>query len=305
MSFSARILVALAAVSCAALASTTSTDLRVIVYAGPTKCSNKDKDKPNKIESGHVVGLHFVVTIDETSAGRDDVIGRKIESSRDGMGVAPSFPVGQGKVIAGLDRGLIGLCRGSSAHIIVPPRLAYGRMGKPEQGVGPDTILRYDVEIIDIRPPAPNDFAKIDTNEDWEISIDEAREYFEGLGQVVDLDSLWNDEDADGDGYISWDEFKGSKGSEGPPPKRKKTGPQQGEQRHQEQETVDTLIRRIDSDEDGRISKAELAYIFEEMGGELTEDFWDESDPDGDGFITFEEFAGSGKVSESERGEEL
>ena len=301
---------ALAAASSAALSSasastTTATDPRVIVYAGPRKCSNEDKDRPNRIEIGHVVGLHFVVTIDESSPGEDDVLGGVIESSRHGMGIAPSFPVGRGKVISGLDRGLIGLCRGSSAYIIVPPRLAYGRAGKPEQGVGPDTILRYDVEIVDIRPAAPNDFATIDTNGDWEIDIDEAREYFEGLGQVVDLDSLWKDEDANGDGYISWDEFKGSKGDEGPPPKGKRTGQHRGEQRHQEQETVETLIQRIDSDEDGRISKAELAHIFVEMGGELTDEFWDESDPDGDGFITFEEFAGSGKVSESERGEEL
>ncbi len=292
---------ALATVSCAAFA---STDLKVIVYDGPKICSNKGKggaDKPNKIEPNMIVGLHFTVTIDESSPDRSDVIGKKIESSRDGMGVAPSFPVGQGKVIAGLDRGLIGLCRGSSALIVVPPQLAYGRMGKPEQGVGPDTILRYDVEILDIRPPAPNDFVKIDTNKDWEISIDEAREYFEGLGQVVDLDSLWEDEDEDGDGYIRWDEFKGTKGIEGPPPKSKKTGQQQHKQQQQEQETIDTLIQKIDSDEDGKISKAELAYIFKELGGEMTEDFWDESDPDGDGFISFEEFAGSGKA----RGEEL
>ena len=32
--------------------------------------------------------------------------------------------VGQGKVITGLDRGLIGLCKNSKAHIIIPPHLA-------------------------------------------------------------------------------------------------------------------------------------------------------------------------------------
>jgi len=306
MSFSACILLVLAAISCLALA---SSDFKVIVYDGPRKCSNKGKDKaekPTKIEPNMIVGLHFTVTIDESSAGRNDVIGRKIESSHDGMGVAPSFTVGRGKVIAGLDRGLIGLCKGSSAYIVVPPHLAYGRMGKPEQGVGEDTILRYDVEILDIRPPVPNDFDKIDMDKDWEISMDEAREYFEGLGQEVNLDSLWEDEDTDGDGYISWDEFKGPKGSEGPPPKmpkQHKKEAQAQEHHQQEQESIETLVQKIDADKDGKISKAELAHIFKEMGGELTEDFWEESDPDGDGFLTFDEFTGSSKVSE--RGDEL
>ena len=128
-----------------------SSDVKVIVYDGPKKCSNKKGDeKPTKVEPDFIVGLHFTVTIDESSSGSQDTIGKKIESSRD-MGIAPSFPVGQGKVIAGLDKGLLGLCKGSFAHIIVPPHLAYGRMGKPEQGVGSYATLRYDVEIVDIQ----------------------------------------------------------------------------------------------------------------------------------------------------------
>ncbi|KAL3771913.1 hypothetical protein ACHAW5_008026 [Stephanodiscus triporus] len=294
-----------ATVSCLALA---SSDIKVIVYDGPTKCSNKrgkgggGDDNPTKVEPNMIVGLHFTVTVDESSAGPRDVVGRKIESSRD-VGVAPSFAVGQGKVVAGLDRGLIGLCKGSSAYIVVPPHMAYGRAGKPEQGVGADTVLRYDVEIVDIRPAVPNDFLKIDTNKDWEISADEAREYFERMGQEVNLDKLWEDEDKDADGYISWDEFKGPKGSEGPPPKMPKKHAKGQQHKQPQQENIETLVRQIDTDEDGKISKAELSNIFKEMGGELTESFWEESDPDGDGFITYEEFLGTTKGPE--RGEEL
>ena len=94
------------------------------------------------------------------------------------MGVAPSFPVGQGKVIKGLDQGLIGLCKNSKANIVIPPHLAYGNRGKPEQEVTKDTILRYDVEIIDIQPPVPNDFKHIDTNKDWKMLYHLAQEYF-------------------------------------------------------------------------------------------------------------------------------
>jgi Ca2+-binding EF-hand superfamily protein len=228
--------------------------------------------------------------------------GRKIESSRDGVGIAPSFTVGQGKVIAGLDQGLIGLCKGSSAYIIVPPNLAYGRMGKPEQGVMSNTILQYDVEVLDIQPPVPNDFVKIDSNKDWEISIDEAREYFEKLGQMVNLDTLWNDEDTNGDGYISWEEFKGPKGSDPPPkipPKQTKKKAKQQQDHHQQSKqgsganNIANIAQRMDTDKDGLISKAELSAVFEEAGSKMTEEFWAESDPDGDGFITFDEFLGS------------
>jgi Ca2+-binding EF-hand superfamily protein len=183
------------------------------------------------------------------------------------------------------------------------------------------------VEILDIRPPSPppppvpNDFAKIDANGDWEISIDEAREYFEGLGQRINLDTLWKVKDTDGDGYISWEEFQGPKGGkdDAPPPpppkqmlnnqqKKKPTQQQhlqqqhpQQQQQHSEQGIATTRIaQKIDTDMDGKISKAELAAVFEGGGAKMTEELWKESDPDGNGYITYDEFFGSaGKISES------
>ncbi|KAL9191109.1 hypothetical protein ACHAXT_000815 [Thalassiosira profunda] len=263
-----------------------SSDVQVKVYSGPTECANAEGEDPTKVEVGSVVGFHFTVTVDESSQGAGDVPGRKIESSRD-RGIAPSIPVGLGKVITGLDHGLIGLCKGASAHIIVPPHLGYGRIGKTDQGVGPETILRYDVEIITIQPPAPNDFGKIDANGDWEISREEAEEYFEKQGQAINLDNLWKDEDKDGDGFISWQEFSGPKGSEGPPPKQ----PQQQQQAsHLEQ--MANLFENVDKNKDQLLSKAELAEMFRQLGSEMDDNFWEESDPDGDGHITFDEFVG-------------
>jgi Ca2+-binding EF-hand superfamily protein len=166
------------------------------------------------------------------------------------------------------------------------------------------------VEILDIRPPprpVPNDFAKIDANGDWEISIDEAREYFEGLGQRIDLDTVWKVKNTDGDGYISWEEFQGLKGGEddAPPPpppkqmlnnqqKKKPTQQQHTQQQHPQQHhpqqqqqhseqgfAAARIAQKIDTDMDGKISKAELAAVFEGGGAKMTEEFWKESDPDG------------------------
>jgi Ca2+-binding EF-hand superfamily protein len=300
-------------------------DVQVVVYSGPNECSNDDGGKLNKIIPDSIVGLHFTVTIDPTSIGSKSLLGKVIESSKSssGMGgIAPSFPVGQGKVISGLDVGLLGLCRGSSAYIIVPPHLGYGKLGKPNVGVEPDTTLRYDVEILDIQPPILNDFRKIDTNHDWLISVEEARMYFDALGQAINLDGLWKEEDIDHDGYISWMEFTGPKGTEGPPPPRDSSTTQKEdrrwrrrqeekqEERHVNQHTtqtttiasekgngdnnIATLLQSIDTDNDGKISKIELAAIFRSLGQEMMEEFWRESDPDGDGYVSYEEFVGSG-----------
>ena len=171
--------------------------------------------------------------------------------------------------------------------------------------MGSDATLRYDVEIIDIQPPVPNDFVKIDDNKDWKISKDEAKRYFEGLGQPIVIESLWEDEDKDGDGYISWEEFTGPKGNEGPPQKQKQQKQQQHQQQSEQTQPNDiaTFFQGIDADEDGKISKAELANTFKAMGQEMTEEFWAESDPDGDGYVLFEEFMGSDK--REGKGEEL
>ena len=78
---------ALAAIAALAIA---SSDVEVIVYNGPQKCSNKGDEKLTKVEPDYVVGLHFTVTVDESSSGSRETIGMKIESSHD-KGFAPSF----------------------------------------------------------------------------------------------------------------------------------------------------------------------------------------------------------------------
>lgn len=301
-------------------------DVKVTVYEGPTECDNKPargKKKNDEDESlervipDSIVGLHFTVYVDESTVGSRETAGLRVESSHD-KGVAPSFPVGQGRVIPGLDRGLIGLCRNSKATIIVPPYLGYGPYGKPEQGVGPHATLRYDVEIVDIKPPVPNEFKKIDADGDWRISRKEAKSYFKKIGQGVNLDSLWSEEDDDGDGYISWEEFKGAKGSEEPPSvrqreleKRQKEEMEKAQQkqklaerrekkaREREKKARDAEAAKIldmyslmDDDGDGKLSREELGTMFKQYGQEMTDEFWEESDPDGDGYVTFEEFVG-------------
>ena len=49
----------------------------------------------------------------------------------------------------------------------------------------------------------------------------------------------------------------------------------------------------MDIDGDGKISKEELAATFQVLGEEMTDEFWTESDTNGDGFVSIQEFDGN------------
>lgn len=240
----------------------------------------KKCDGTEKIQKGYSVGFHFTATVDESS--KAGTKGQKVESSLD-KGIAPSFSIGEGKVIEGLDTGMIGLCKGSKASIVIPPHLAYGESGKPPYLPGGVT-LKYDVEIIDIKPPTPNDFVKIDANKDGKVSRKEAEEYFAAKGQLIDLDALWKDEDKDKDGFISWTEFSGPKG-DGPPPPPQKKKPKAKSTTKQEKE-VDELIAAMDTDKDRRVSKSEMRNFFTSKGEVMTDELWEGFDTNKDGFVS-------------------
>ena len=67
--------------------------------------------------------MHYTGSIDESSATGDK--GSKFDSSRD-RGSTFDFRLGGGQVIRGWDEGLIGLCKGAKATLIIPPEMGYG-----------------------------------------------------------------------------------------------------------------------------------------------------------------------------------
>jgi FKBP-type peptidyl-prolyl cis-trans isomerase FkpA len=64
------------------------------------------------------------------------------------------IPVGEKKVIAGWDEGLLLLNKGAKATFVIPSHLAYGERGVSI--IGPFTPIAFDVELIDIIHPNPN-----------------------------------------------------------------------------------------------------------------------------------------------------
>lgn len=64
-------------------------------------------------------------------------------------------------------------------------------------------------------PPPPNFFTQIDLNQDGVLDKDEIEKYFKDNGYDVPAE-LWEREDTNKDGVISWEEFSGPKGDSPP-----------------------------------------------------------------------------------------
>ena len=82
--------------------------------------------------------------------------------------------------------------------------------------------LRFEVEALSIKEgkPQPNIFNEIDEKgtPDGKLSEEEVAQWFHDEHEREMPDDLFANEDKNKDGYISWDEFGGPKGSS--PPKQ-------------------------------------------------------------------------------------
>lgn len=88
---------------------------------------------------GDLLVVHYVGLLDD---------GTKFDSSRD-RGVPFEFSLGAGQVIAGWDKGLVGMKVGGVRVLTIPPELGYG-----PNAVGPippNSTLIFEVELLEVR----------------------------------------------------------------------------------------------------------------------------------------------------------
>ena len=192
-------------------ASVVAADVKVTVYEGPTECEDAEK-----VKKGDRLFMHYTGTIDASSETGEP--GKQFDSSR-GRGQTFDFNIGQGEVIKGWDEGLLGLCKGAKATLVIPPDLGYGAAGAGGAIPGGAT-LNFDVEVVAIgeAPPPPNLFAALDQDKDGHLTVEEILEHFKDRADFKGElpEGLMDAEDKDKDGKISWEEFSGPKG-EAPP----------------------------------------------------------------------------------------
>lgn len=108
-------------------------DVLVDRYGIPSVC-------PREVGTDDFVRYHFNGTFFEG--------GKKFDSSHD-RGHAFVSQVGLGRLITGMDRGILGMCVNERRKITIPPHLAYGSIGTGGV-IPPDAVLVFDVLLLDI-----------------------------------------------------------------------------------------------------------------------------------------------------------
>ena len=91
---------------------------------------------PGSTVSAHYVGVAFST-------------GEEFDSSWN-RGQPLDFPLGQGMVIAGWDRGIAGMRVGGRRRLVIPPQLAYGDRGAGGV-IGPGETLIFVVDLVGVR----------------------------------------------------------------------------------------------------------------------------------------------------------
>jgi peptidylprolyl isomerase len=92
-------------------------------------------------EPGSTAVVHYV--------GVSYSTGEQFDSSWD-RGDPFAFPLGAGSVIAGWDRGVVGMRVGGRRRLVIPPDLAYGDRGAGA-AIAPGETLIFVVDLLDLR----------------------------------------------------------------------------------------------------------------------------------------------------------
>ncbi|KAI6660962.1 Peptidyl-prolyl cis-trans isomerase FKBP9-like [Oopsacas minuta] len=93
-----------------------------------------------KAQKNDVVSYHYIGRL----LSDNSVFGRSFDYNTPYI-----TPLGDAKIIAGMDQGLIGTCLGERRRITIPPHLGYGKKGAGAN-IPPDSTLVFYIKLLEI-----------------------------------------------------------------------------------------------------------------------------------------------------------
>ncbi|CAM6085206.1 unnamed protein product [Calypogeia fissa] len=91
------------------------------------------------------------VTVHCTGFGKDRDLSKKFWSTKDPGQKPFTFVIGLKKVITGWDEGVLGMNLGEVARLKCSPDYSYGASGFPAWGIQPNSVLLFEIEVLDIK----------------------------------------------------------------------------------------------------------------------------------------------------------
>ncbi|KAI7990346.1 hypothetical protein ACSBR2_021962 [Camellia fascicularis] len=91
------------------------------------------------------------VTVHCTGYGKNGNLSQKFWSTKDAGQQPFTFKIGQGSVIKGWDEGVLGMQVGEVARLRCSPDYAYGPSGFPAWGIQPNSVLVFEIEVLNAK----------------------------------------------------------------------------------------------------------------------------------------------------------
>jgi FKBP-type peptidyl-prolyl cis-trans isomerase len=93
-----------------------------------------------EVQSGDTVSVHYTGKLED---------GTKFDSSLD-RGTPFEFTVGQGMVIEGWEKGVLGMKVGEKRNLVIPSEMGYGSQGAGGV-IPPNATLIFDIELVGLK----------------------------------------------------------------------------------------------------------------------------------------------------------
>ncbi len=103
-------------------------------------------------ETGNGVSVHYTGWIFDSESDTDNpcmALGKVFDSTR-GRQRPFNFPLGEGRVIEGWDKGVTGMRVGGKRCLVIPPSMAYGERGAGGGAIPPNATLVFEVELLSV-----------------------------------------------------------------------------------------------------------------------------------------------------------